>query len=550
LKRDGSVQRPGFASEGDLTTLEIVRGALGAIAEEMKSIVMRASFSPLLTLSGDLSCAVLDNRGQVVAQGNDIPVHLGAMPFTARGILDSIPVGDLAPGDVMITNDPYVGGTHLPDVTLMSPVFDEAGLVGFVASRAHWPDVGGASAASSKATDEAIQEGLRIPPVKLVEEGKLDDKLVELMLANMRVPSERRGDLEAQLSGNRRGVQRIEELLSRYGGKTIREIFEESQNYSQVLVEQALQEIPDGEYQYEESLDGDGFEERDAPPELIIRVTVTKTGEEIKFDFGGSSQSSRGPVNAPFAVTASSVYYVVLAVLGGRIPPNSGAYRPVQITAPEGTLVNAAYPAPVVAANTETANRIVDVLLGALAQAAPERVTAGSYGSAAVYTLGGWDPERERPFVHYETIGGGMGAFYGGDGLSGMRVHMGNTMNLPIEAVESRLPVLVLRYELIPNSGGGGRWHGGRGVRKVVRALCDETNFSVLGERARTPAPGIRGGLPGKPAAFFIRTSAGEDIPLRSKASSPPMLEQGWELWLETAGGGGYEDASDSQERR
>jgi N-methylhydantoinase B len=199
----------------------------------------------------------------------------------------------------------------------MSPVFDETGLVGFVASRAHWPDVGGASAASSKATDEAIQEGLRIPPVKVVEEGKLDDKLVELMLANMRVPSERRGDLEAQLSGNRRGVQRIGELLSRYGGKTIRAILEESQNYSQVLVEQALQEIPDGEYQYEESLDGDGFEERDAPPELIIRVTVTKTGEEIKFDFSGSSQSSRGPVNAPFAVTASSVYYVVLAVLGG-----------------------------------------------------------------------------------------------------------------------------------------------------------------------------------------------------------------------------------------
>jgi len=546
LKRRSNTEGSRLSSNAGLTTLEVVRGALGAIAEEMKSIVMRASFSPLLTLSGDLSCAVLDNRGQVVAQGNDIPVHLGAMPFTAQGILDSIPREDLAPGDVMITNDPYVGGTHLPDVTLMSSIFDEEGLVGFVASRAHWPDVGGASAASSKATDEAIQEGLRIPPLRLVEGGKLDDKLVELMLANMRVPSERRGDLEAQLSGNRRGVQRVEELVSRYGGKTVREIFEESQRHSQILVEQALQEIPDGEYRFEEHLDGDGFEEGDAPSDLVIRATVTKTGDKIEFDFSGSSPCSRGPVNAPFAVTASSVYYVVLAVLGGRIPPNSGAYRPVRIAASEGTLVNATYPAPVVAGNTETSNRIVDVLLGALAQAAPERVTAGSYGSAAVYTLGGWDPERERPFVHYETIGGGMGAFGGGDGLSGMRVHMGNTMNLPIEAVESRLPVLIPRYELIPDSGGRGRWHGGWGTRKVVRALCDGINFSILGERARTPAPGIRGGLSGRAASFFIRTSAGEDIPLRSKASSPPMLEQGWELWLETAGGGGYGDPQES----
>ena len=208
MKRDGN----GLASDTGLTTLEVVRGALGAVAEEMKSIVMRASFSPLLNLSGDLSCAVLDRRGQVVAQGNDIPVHLGAMPFTARGVLDRIPAEELAPGDVTITNDPYVGGTHLPDVTLMSPVFDEEGLVGFVASRAHWPDVGGAAAGGAKATEEAIQEGLRIPPARVVESGELDDKLVELMLANMRVPVERRGDLEAQLSGNRRGVRRIEEL--------------------------------------------------------------------------------------------------------------------------------------------------------------------------------------------------------------------------------------------------------------------------------------------------------------------------------------------------
>lgn len=546
MKEGSNLKMSDLGSEVGLTTLEVVRGALNAIAEEMKSIVMRASFSPLLTLSGDLSCAILDNRGQVVAQGKDIPVHLGAMPFTAQGILNKIPVENLAPGDVLITNDPYAGGTHLSDVTTLSPVFDGEGVVGFVASRVHWPDVGGASAGSSKVTDEIIKEGVRIPPSKLAEQGSLDSKFVELMLANMRVSSERRGDLEAQLAGNRQGAERIEELVARYGGGVIRQVFEESQRHSQMLVEQALQEIPDGEYYYEECLDGDGFEEADAPLELTIRVAVTKTDGKIGFDFSDSSPQSRGPVNATFAVTASSVYYAVLAVLGGRIPPNSGAYRPIRIVTPEDTLVNATYPAPVVAGNTETSNRIVDVLLGALAQAAPERVTAGSYGSAAVYTLGGWDHERGRPFVHYETVGGGMGAFHGGSGLSGMRVHMGNTMNLPIEALESRLPVIISRYEIISDSGGRGRWHGGNGVRKVMRALRSEIDFSVLGERARTPAPGVRGGLPGKPASFSIRTSTGEHIPLRSKSSSP-RLQPGWELWIETAGGGGYGDPSEGR---
>lgn len=546
LRNTGSAWSAAPVSSTDVTTFEIVRGALGAVAEEMKSVVMRASFSPLLSLSGDLSCAILDRKGHVVAQGNDIPVHLGAMPFAAQGILAR--VDDIVPGDALMTNDPYAGGNHLPDVTVMSPVFADGELIAFVASRVHWPDVGGAAAGSSSSVDEIVKEGIRIPPVKVVKAGRLDEELVALALTNMRLPADRRGDLEAQLSGNRRGISRLTELTRRYGRETVQGIFADVQRYSESLVRSGLAEIPDGEYSFEERLDGDGFEEPDAPLELAIRVRVEKAGGEIHFDFTGSSPCARGSVNAPFAVTASSVYYTVLAVLGGRIPPNSGAYRPVRITAPEGTLVHATYPAPVVSANTETCNRIVDVLLGALAQAVPEQVTAGSYGSAAVYTLSGWDPRRGRSFVHYETIGGGMGAFDGGDGPNGIRVHMGNTMNLPIEAVEARLPVLIRRYELIPGSGGAGRWRGGCGVRKVIRALRGDIGFSVLAERSRTPAFGLRGGQPGRRAAFSVRTSASENIPLLSKASSPPWLEQGWELWMETAGGGGYGQAGDRED--
>ncbi|MGH3318812.1 MAG: hydantoinase B/oxoprolinase family protein [Streptosporangiaceae bacterium] len=529
----------------DVTTFEIVRGALSAVAEEMKSVVMRASFSPLLSLSGDLSCAVLDRAGGVVAQGDDIPVHLGAMPFTARGVLGQVPPEDFSPGDAVMTNDPYLGGNHLPDVTVMSPVFADDELVGFVASRVHWPDVGGAAPGSSSPVDEIIKEGVRIPPVKVVKAGRLDEELIALALANMRLPADRRGDLEAQLSGNRRGIARLDELVDRYGATTVTGVFADVQRYSEALVRQGLREIPDGTYAFEERLDGDGFETQDTPPDLVIRVRVEKAGDQIHFDFAGSSASARGSVNAPLSVTASSVYYTVLAALGGHIPPNSGAYRPVRITAPEGTVVHAAYPAPVVSANTETCNRIVDVILGALARAIPDQVVAGSYGSAAVYTLSGRDPRRDRPFVHYETIGGGMGAGDGHGGLSGHRVHMGNTMNLPIEATEAKLPVLVTRYELIPESGGRGRSAGGDGVRKVIRALSDDVGFSVLAERARTPAFGLRGGEEGRPAAFFVRTDDGENVPLLSKTSSPPRLRRGWELWMETAGGGGYGPADE-----
>jgi N-methylhydantoinase B len=530
----------------DLITFEIVRGGLSGIAEEMKNVVMRGSFSPLLSLSGDLSCAVADRNGNVVVQGEDIPVHLGAMPFTLRGLVADPRMTPLVPGDVLITNDPYAGGNHLPDVTVVTPVFHEAELIAFCASRVHWPDVGGSKPGSSGSVDDILKEGVRIPATKLVRAGTLNEDLIAVLLANMRLPEDRRGDLEAQMAGNRRGCARLLELADRYGRTVIAQVLADTQAYSESLVRQGLTELPDGTFAHAETLDGDGFGVE--PSDLVIQVRITKRGGEIHCDFTGTSPCARGSVNAPESVTASSTYYSVLALLGGRIPPNSGAYRAIRITAPPGTLVHATPPHPVVAANTETASRIVDVVLGALTHAAPDRIAAGSYGSAGVYTLSGVDPRSGRTFVHYETVGGGMGATCHGAAPSGMRVHMGNTMNLPVEAIESRAPVLVRRYELIPASGGTGRQSGGAGARKVIESTTDRLEFAVLGERTDVPAAGHAGGGAGGRARFGLRSRDGTRTELPSKTSSPPYLGPGDQLWIETAGGGGYgaeEDTND-----
>ena len=525
--------------ERDPVTFEVVRGGFYAICEEMKSVMTRASFSPLLSLSSDLSCALLDHEGEVVAQGNDIPVHLGAMPFTGRGVLAVIPAGEWRPGDAVLTNDPYAGGTHLPDMTLMTPIFDQKGVSGFAASRVHWPDVGGSAAGSSTVTDDIIKEGIRIPPVRILRDGVLDAGLARVLFANMRVPDDRMGDLRAQIACNERGAARVGELARRYGGEAIREVMAATQSYSQLQVEAALESLADGEYRAECRLDGDGYATDPGSGDFAIRVTISKRGRAIVCDFTGTSPQARGPVNAPIAVTASAAYYVLLAISGGAAPPNSGAYRPMRIIAPEGSLVNPRPPAPVVAANTETSNRLADLLLDALSPALGDASIGGSYGSAGVFTIGGWDPIRGRAFVHLETIGGGMGASREAPGLSGHRVHMGNTMNLPAEAVEASLPVRVEAYELVDGSGGPGRNTGGMGVRRAVRALADNIEFSVLSERALHPAPGAAGGGAGGCARFYVRRANGEVDELASKTVAG-RLAKGDCLTIETAGGGGW----------
>ncbi|MBL8672565.1 MAG: hydantoinase B/oxoprolinase family protein [Alphaproteobacteria bacterium] len=530
----------------DPVTFEVVRSALYATCEEMKSVMTRAAFSPLLSLSADLSCALLDARGEVVAQGNDIPVHLGSMPFTAAGILRKFPAEEWLPGDAVLMNDPFAGGNHLPDMTLMSAIFagdgGGPGLVGFAASRVHWPDVGGVSPGSSAVTDHVIKEGVRVPPVRIMRGYRVEQGILDLLLANVRVPGDRMGDFSAQVACNARGAARVSELVARYGAATLAAVMRETLDYSEALVGEALAGLRDGTYRASALLDGDGYSQsadaagRDA---FRLAVAVEKVGRRLSVDFAGTSPAVRGPVNAPIAVTSSACYYVLLAVAGGHVPPNAGAYRPMRIRAPEGSLVHARYPSPVVAANTETSNRLADLLLAALAPALGDRAVAGSYGCGAVYTLAGIDPARGASFVHYETVGGGMGASSRGPGLGGFRVHMGNTMNLPIEAMEAQMPVRFEAYGLRPGSGGGGRHAGGEGVLKSIRALADGVEFSVTAERALQPAPGIAGGGAGAAARFSVARADGSIATLASKTPSA-RLDRGDVLVIETAGGGGW----------
>ena len=538
--RDRSEKETSFVSS-DPVTFEILRSSFYSICEEMKSVIMRAAFSPLISLSSDLSCALADSTGKVIAQGNDIAVHLGAMPYSIKGALETVSLSELRPGDAILTNDVYRGGSHLPDMTLITPIFVGEKLIGYAVNRTHWPDVGGSAPGSSSVNQEIYQEGIRIPPVIIFKEGRLDPQISDIVFANVRVPEERLGDLHAQFAGNMRGLQRVKELVSRYGLAHIKRVMGETLRYSRYLIENEIADIPDGTYRFEEYMDGDGYGAGPEGKGLRLCVAIQVDGKSVIADFTGSAPATKGPVNAPFAVTASSVYYTILAVTNPHIPPNSGCYEPIKIIAPKGSIVCAEHPYPVVSANTETSNRIVDVLLGAFSQAIPERVIAGSYGSACIVTMGGINPRTEAPFVHYETVGGGMGARPDSDGINGHRVHMGNTMNVPVEAIEAFFPVRIVSYELIRDSGGIGKYRGGWGVRRVYEALEPGIRFSVLCERGLHPAWGLLGGGPGKRASFYVGDPLGVRTSLPSKVASLE-LPQGHRLFVETAGGGGYGD--------
>jgi N-methylhydantoinase B len=526
-------------SKSDFIRLEIFKHLFAAIAEEMGVVLRKSSYSPNIKERRDFSCALFDARGKMIAQAAHIPVHLGAMPLSVEAAIQAF--DDLAAGDVIILNDPFRGGTHLPDITLVSPVFvDISGgstLFGFVANRAHHADVGGMTPGSMPVAQEIYQEGLIIPPVRLVRGEKLDGDLMELILANVRTPQERSGDLWAQIAANQRGVERLVEMANRYSPHEVKAYMGELLTYTERMTRNLLLNLPDGRYTFTDYLDDDGVGNQPVP----IVATITIQGDSATVDFTGSAVQQKGSINAVYAITLSAVYYVFRCLLGLDVPNNSGCLAPIRVIAPQGTVVNALPPAPVAGGNVETSQRIVDVLLGALAQAGHSRLPAASQGTMNNLTIGGQDPHRGKPFAYYETIGGGMGARHGADGPSAVHSHMTNTFNTPVEALEYAYPIRVLRYEVRRGSGGDGEFRGGNGIRRDIQVLVD-SQVTLLTERRRFPPYGLAGGQPGECGQNVL--IPGNDTTNHQETSLPSKgtfeLKAGDILSIRTPGGGGY----------
>ncbi|HIE53083.1 MAG TPA: hydantoinase B/oxoprolinase family protein [Armatimonadetes bacterium] len=510
--------------------LEIFKNLFASVAEEMGATLGRSAYSPNIKERRDYSCAVFDATGRLVAQAAHIPVHLGAMPLSVAQSLRDFDT--FAPGDVVLLNDPYRGGTHLPDLTLISPVFVGEELLGFVANRAHHADLGGSRPGSMGLAKEIVQEGLRIPPVKWYEAGRENVALRQLLLANVRTPEERLGDLAAQRAANHIGECRLREIVERYDLPTVRGYMHALQEYAERMARTALAFIPPGTYRFADLLDDDGVTEE--PVE--IRVAVAIAEGEATVDFTGTAAERPGCLNCVYAVTVAATYYAFACLWGPEVPVNAGCFAPLSIIAPPGTVVNATFPHAVAGGNVETAQRIVDVLFGALAQALPDRIPAASCGSMNNLLIGGYDPFRERPFTYYETIAGGLGARPDRDGISGVHTHMTNTLNTPIEALEFAYPLRVLRYEFREGSGGAGKYRGGDGLRRDIQVLC-AAEATILSERRRTAPYGLRGGEPGQPGENALLTPEGER-PLPSKVEL--TLQPGEVLSIRTPGGGGY----------
>ncbi len=517
----------------DLVTVEIIRNALEYISEEMGIILRNAAYSANIKERMDHSCAIFDEQGRMLAQAEHIPVHLGAMPVAVKTAIKEFE-GDLYEGDMIILNDPYRGGTHLPDLTIISPVFYKRRLVAFSASRAHHSDIGGKVPGSMVGDAiEIFEEGLIIPPVKLFEKGRIRKDILEMILANSRTPKMRMGDIYAQVAASRVGEKRILKLIEKYGESVFREAVDEILNYSERRMRSEIRKLPKGSYSAEDYMDDSGVEDKP----VKIKVTIEISEDKMKFDFSGTDKQVRGPVNCPFTVTLSCSYFVLRAITDPTIPANEGTYRPLKVFAPDGTIVNAKPPAAVSGGNVETSQRIVDVLLKALSEAIPDRVPAACQGTMNNVCFGGIDPRTGKPFTFYETIGGGFGGRKGLDGMDGVHSHMTNTMNTPIEEIERRFPIMIVKYSLRENSGGLGKWRGGLGIERVYKALCPVV-VSLLGERHKFPPWGLLGGKPGAKGEYLLQRKTGEVIKLKSKCTV--HLEEGDLLIIKTPGGGGY----------
>ncbi|MFQ5840457.1 MAG: hydantoinase B/oxoprolinase family protein [Candidatus Methylomirabilales bacterium] len=520
----------------DRITLEVIGSALLSIAEEMGTALIKSSYSSNIKERWDCSTAIFDRDGQVIAQAEHIPMHLGSLLGVVQELLRRYPVDRLAAGDVFAANDPYAGGgTHLPDITLVSPVFVEGELFGFVANIAHHAD----------RTGERIRtiydEGLRITPIRVVESGVVREDVMELLLANFALPEQRLGDFRAQIAANRLGERRLQELCLRYGLATVRAACDECLAYGERKIRVAIAELPPGVYRFTDYLDGDGVREGRIP----VSVAIAVESDRIHLDFAGSGPQVSGDVNVVRLALLATVYYALKAILDPTIPANGGFYRAIDVAAPEGSIVNALPPAPV-GWRTQTCQRIADVIFGALAPVLPEQVPAAGNGANSAWVFSGVDPGTGRYYIYLETIGGGAGATARADGLDAVQVHITNTSNLPVECLEMEYPLLVEEYALVDGSGGSGTFRGGLGIRRTIQVLDHEAQLLGTLERAEIPPWGLQGGGPGGCGGLVLNPGTPAEQRLASKVWGY-SLKPGDRVSIITPGAGGYGLPSERQ---
>ncbi len=520
----------GVYSDVSPVDIEVFHHLFSAIAEEMGATLGRSAFSPNIKERRDYSCALFSAHGEMIAQAAHIPVHLGAMPASVQAVLSLAPFTE---GDLVLLNDPYAGGTHLPDWTIVSPVFWQERLIGFVANRAHHADVGGMTPGSLPLARDLFAEGLILPPLKLFEHGKRNEAVWAILLANTRTPEEREGDLTAQLAAAETGVRRLQSLVAHYGQGTIEKMERALLAYGERLARVAIRQLPEGVYHFVDYLDDDGQGTIDLP----IAVHVTVKDETLTVDFSGSAPESSGSLNAVEAICRSACLYCLRCLMPEDAPTNEGVSAPLRVIAPAGTIVNARCPRAVAAGNVETSQRIVDAVFGALAQAAPELLPAASQGTMNNLLVGGRDPRTGASYTYYETIAGGGGALKGVSGMSGRHSHMTNTLNTPIEALEMAYPLRCLRYALRRGSGGLGLWTGGDGIERIVEFLSDAT-VTIISERRRRSPYGTAGGFAG--AAGQNRLEPQEEMSVVLPGKVTIDVHPGDRLIIATPGGGGW----------
>ncbi len=519
----------------DPIDLSVFLHAMRSIAEEMGAALRRTAISPNIKERRDYSCAVFDGQTRVLAMGDHMPVHLGSMPMSVKAAVRAL---DLRPGDLAILNDPHAGGTHLPDITMVLPVFlpnTGPSPSFFVAARAHHSDVGGMYPGSMGPAREIYQEGIRIPPIRLIREGILDRDILSLLLANVRTPAERDGDLQAQIGACRVGETRLLQMATLYGVPRLNLLGNALLDYSERLIRSQLRTLPAGEFTAEDFLDDDGV--TDEPIRIAVLLRIDPAQSALEIDFAGSSPQVQGSLNAVRSITLSTCFYLLRCLLPEDAPSTAGLLRPLTVLTTPGTVVDALPPAAVAGGNVETSQRIVDTLLRALAQALPGRVPAASAGTMSNLTIGGIDPRTHQPFTYYETTAGGMGARPTADGLSGVQTHMTNSLNTPIEALEFAYPLRLRRYSYRKGSGGAGQFRGGDGLIREIELLTG-CELTLLADR-RTFAPyGLAGGEGGEPGCATLTTPQNETTPLPGKCSL--HAGTGSVLCIKTPGGGGW----------